>query len=138
MVTHVKKRDGSIILFNKERIAEAIFSAMKATGIGRKDKAQELAQKVARMVEEKNPYQIPSVEEIQDSIEEVLIKDNDHAAAKSFIIYRENRRRERESKKVLLDVEGTMKEYLDQIDWRVNENSNVGFSLGGLILYISG
>ncbi|MBT3324478.1 ribonucleoside triphosphate reductase [archaeon] len=138
MVTHVKKRDGSIILFNKERIAEAIFSAMKATGIGSKDKAQELAQKVARMVEEKNPYQIPSVEEIQDSIEEVLIKDNDHAAAKSFIIYRENRRRERESKKVLLDVEGTMKEYLDQIDWRVNENSNVGFSLGGLILYISG
>ncbi len=138
MVSHVKKRDGSIILFNKERIAEAIFSAMKATGVGNKEMAKELAQKVARIVEERNPYQIPSVEDIQDCIEDVLIKEGEQGIAKAFIIYRENRRRERESKKVLLDVEGTMKEYLDQIDWRVNENSNVGFSLGGLILYISG
>jgi ribonucleoside-triphosphate reductase (formate) len=138
VVSHIRKRDGAVSLFNKDKIAQAIFAAAKAVGGSDRLRSLELSEKVAKKLEENNPYQIPTVEEIQDRIEEVLMEEGHHSTAKVFIIYRENRRRSRETKKALLDVEGTMKEYLDQLDWRVNENSNVGFSIGGLILYISG
>ena len=81
---------------------------------------------------------IPAVEEIQDLVEKVLIENGHARVAKAFILYREQRRRARSTKDVLLDIVNTMDGYLKQEDWRVNENSNVSYSLGGLILYNSG
>ena len=138
MVSHIRKRDGSVVLFNKEKIANAIFAAASSVGGRDRNRAEELAEMVARELDKKNPYQIPSVEDIQDVVEEVLMNQGHLSTAKHFIIYRENRRKTRVDAKAALDVEKTMQEYLGRVDWRVNENSNVGFSLGGLILYISG
>ena len=138
MVTQIRKRDGSVVLFDKEKIAEAVFSAAKSLGGYDRNRSLEIAEIVARELDAKNPYQIPSIENIQDMVEEVLMKQGHFSTAKNYIIYRDNRRKSRIDTKVMLNVEKTMQEYLGQIDWRVNENSNVGFSLGGLILYISG
>jgi ribonucleoside-triphosphate reductase (formate) len=138
VVTQIRKRDGSIVSFNKDKIATAILNAAKSIGGADSLRAQELASIVSQELEKSMPYSIPTVENIQDIVEKVLLKEGHHKTVKSYIIYRDNRRKIRENKKGVLDVEKTMQEYLGQIDWRVNENSNVGFSLGGLILYISG
>ena len=138
MVSQVKKRDGSIVLFNKDKITNAIFRAATAVGGKDKDMARELADQVDFKVNEKFKEDIPSVEDVQDIIEDVLI-DNQHSqTAKAYIRYRQRRKEVRDAKKTILDVDKTMQEYLGRLDWRVNENSNVGFSLGGLILYVSG
>jgi len=67
-----------------------------------------------------------------------MIESGHARVAKAFILYREQRRRARSTKDILLDIVNTMDGYLKQSDWRVNENSNVSYSLGGLILYNSG
>ena len=138
MVTQIRKRDGSIVEFNKEKIAGAINKAARSVGGSDEFLSQELAEKVVYELDRNMPYRIPSVEDIQDLVEKTLLQEGHHKTARTFIIYRENRRKVRENTRVMLNVEKTMQEYLGQIDWRVNENSNVGFSLGGLILYISG
>jgi ribonucleoside-triphosphate reductase (formate) len=138
VVTQIRKRDGSIVQFDKQKIATAIYKAARAVGGENRNRSEELAVIVSQKLEKSMPYSIPSVENVQDIVEEILLKEGHHKTVKSYIIYRENRRKVRENKKAMLDVEKTMQEYLGQIDWRVNENSNVGFSLGGLILYISG
>ena len=138
MVTYIRKREGALVPFNKEKISEAIFKAAKAVDGSNRDRAEELATKVVEYLDTQNPYHIPSVEQVQDAVEKILMENGHTRTAKAYILYRENRRRVRESEKVFIDVERTMEEYLQQRDWRVNENSNIGFSVGGLILYISG
>jgi ribonucleoside-triphosphate reductase (formate) len=138
MVSQVKKRDESIVLFNKDKITNAIFRAATAVGGKDKDMARELADQVEFKVQDTFKDDIPSVEQVQDLIEDVLIDNRHSQTAKAYIKYRQQRAQVRETKKTILDVDKTMQEYLGRLDWRVNENSNVGFSLGGLILYISG
>ena len=138
MVSQVKKRDESIVLFNKDKITNAIFRAATAVGGKDKDMARELADQVEFKVQDTFKDDIPTVEQVQDLIEDVLIDNRHSQTAKAYIKYRQQRAQVRETKKTILDVDKTMQEYLGRLDWRVNENSNVGFSLGGLILYISG
>jgi len=138
MVSQVKKRDGSIVLFNKDKITNAIFRAATAVGGKDKDMARQLADQVDEVVHKKFQDEIPSVEQLQDIIEDVLIDNRHSQTAKAYIRYRQKRKEVRDAKRTILDVDKTMQEYLGRVDWRVNENSNVGFSLGGLILYISG
>jgi ribonucleoside-triphosphate reductase (formate) len=138
MVSQVKKRDESIVLFNKDKITNAIFRAATAVGGKDKDMARELADQVEFKVQDTFKDEVPHVEDVQDLIEDVLIDNRHSQTAKAYIKYRQQRAQVRETKKTILDVDKTMQEYLGRLDWRVNENSNVGFSLGGLILYISG
>ncbi len=79
-----------------------------------------------------------TVEEIQDLVEYTLMTSGYFKTAKSYIVYREKRTQARETEKVLVDVNKTISEYLNQSDWRVNENANQGYSLGGMILNTSG
>ena len=83
-----------------------------------------LAQKVSKAIEKKVGKEIPDVEIIQDMIEQVLIKEGYDKAVKAFILYRKQREQSRAEKSVVVEVEKTMDEYLDQSDWRVNANSN--------------
>lgn len=138
MVSQIKKRDGSIVLFNKEKVTNAIFRAATAVGGKDKDMARDLSEQVVNLVDKRFKDDVPSVEDIQDIIEDVLIDNRHSQTAKAYIRYRQKRREIREAKRTVLDVDKTMQEYLGRVDWRVNENSNVSFSLGGLILYISG
>ncbi|MBN1981218.1 MAG: ribonucleoside triphosphate reductase [Chitinivibrionales bacterium] len=139
MITTIRKRDGTLVPYDNFKIASAIFKA--AESVGGKDYA--LAMSLSRQVEEsiKNKFHsnsIPAVEEIQDVVEKVLIENGHAKVAKAYILYREQHRKIRSTKNLLLDIAHTMDGYLKQEDWRVNENSNVNYSLGGLILHNSG
>jgi len=80
----------------------------------------------------------PHIEQVQDVVEQVLISANHFATARAYIVYREQRTRLRSDQRTLVDVASSMNEYLDRADWRVNANANQGYSLGGLILNVSG
>ena len=139
MVTTLRKRDGKQVPFDSFKIANAIFKA--AESVGGKDFG--LALSLARQIEEIinarfHPNSIPAVEEIQDIVEKILIENGHARVAKSYILYREQHRKIRSTKNLVLDIANTMNGYLKQEDWRVNENSNVNYSLGGLILHNSG
>lgn len=139
MITTLRKRDGKLVPFDSFKIANAVFKA--AESVGGKDFG--LALSLARQIEEIinarfHPNSIPAVEEIQDIVEKVLIENGHARVAKSYILYREQHRKIRSAKNLVLDIANTMNGYLKQEDWRVNENSNVNYSLGGLILHNSG
>ncbi len=136
-ITKIKKREGSIVDYDENKITEVIFKAAVAVGGSNKEIAKFLASRVTKRLQDIH-IDMPTVEQVQDLVEKVLIENGHAKTAKAFILYREQHRKLRESKNLLMDIDKTMHEYLDKLDWRVNENSNVGFSLGGLILYISG
>jgi ribonucleoside-triphosphate reductase len=135
----VRKRDGRIEDYNRSVISEAIFKAAESVGGEDRRVADELAIKVEALLEEKfHDNSIPAVEQVQDVVEKVLIKNGHSRVAKAYILYREQHRKIRSTEDILLDIEHTMDGYLKKSDWRVNENSNVNYSLGGLILHNSG
>ncbi|MCF7905665.1 ribonucleoside triphosphate reductase [Candidatus Gracilibacteria bacterium] len=138
MIFKVQKRTGEIVDFKPEKIWKAIFAAAKEIGGKNQELSKELANEVIRMLDEKFKDKIPSVEEIQDVVEKVLIEDGHAQTAKSYIIYRDRRAQSRQDKQVVVSVENTISEYLNKLDWRVNANSNQGYSLGGMILNTSG
>lgn len=139
MISTLRKRDGKIVPYDNFKIANAIFKA--AESVGGKDFGIALA--LTKVVENKiqkrfHSNSIPAVEEIQDIVEKVLIEEGHAQVAKAYILYREQHRKLRDAENLVLDINGTMNGYLKQKDWRVNENSNVNYSLGGLILHNSG
>lgn len=135
---NIIKRDGSKLTFDKERIVYAIQRAGEDTQEFDRDEATLLAAQVMKVITHKFERMEPTVEQIQDIVEQVLISSNHFKTARSYIIYRENRARIREQKHALVDVISSIDEYLQQSDWRVNANANQGYSLGGLILNMSG
>ncbi|MEW6439661.1 MAG: ribonucleoside triphosphate reductase [bacterium] len=135
----IRKRDGTRVPFDQERITQAISKAMVAVEAPDQGEAERCSDQVCRHLRERfHPTVIPGVEQIQDIVEEVLIARNHARAAKAYILYRDQHSRLRESKSLLNDIQRIMAGYLEQSDWRVRENSNVNYSLGGLILHNSG
>jgi len=135
----IRKREGKIVPFDQERITQAIYKALEAVGDESMDEAVRCSNEVCEILLKKlHRRSIPAVEQIQDIVEEVLIRRGHVQTAKAYILYREQHARLRETKSLLLDIKNTMDGYLTQSDWRVKENSNVNYSLGGLILHNSG
>ncbi len=134
----VIKRDGSRANFDAGKIASAIARAGKATGDFEEDEAESLSGQAVRIVAHKFAGQAPSIEAIQDIVEHVLIGANHLRTARAYIVYREQHHKLRQDKKTVVDVSASVNEYLDRQDWRVNANANQGYSLGGLILNVSG
>ncbi len=132
----IKKRSGDVVDFDISKIESAVEKAFLATGV--KDDSTKICDKVYKELKEKYKKDVPTVEEIQDTVEDVLIKEDYVETAKSYILYRQKRIEQRADQNVMVDVEKTMGEYLKQLDWRVNANSNIGYSLGGMILNTSG
>jgi ribonucleoside-triphosphate reductase len=137
-VTHVVKRDGSLADFNLDKISAAIAKAGKATGefdanVARRLTHIEVTQHLAAL-----HTTTPSIEQIQDAVERTLFETGYFKTLRAYIVYREQRAKVRDAKRALIDVESSMNEYLQQLDWRVNANANQGYSLGGLILNVSG
>jgi ribonucleoside-triphosphate reductase len=139
MISTIRKRDGTLVPYDNFKIANAIFKAAEAVGGKDFGLALSLGKEIEETISAKfHPNSIPAVEEIQDMVEKVLIESGHARVAKAFILYREQRRKLRSTKDLLLDITNTMDGYLKREDWRVNENSNVNYSLGGLILHNSG
>jgi ribonucleoside-triphosphate reductase len=135
-ITKVQRRDGTIVDFDQNRISDAILKALTATGLGDGKKAKRLSNKVIKILNRRfKKDEIPHVEQIQDIIEEVLILEGLVKAAKAFILYREQRRRIREAIKVSEEAVERLDQYLEKLDWEVQENANMAFSLQGLNHY---
>ena len=139
----VVKRSGEIADYDRSKIESAIGKAIEAV---EKRKDPDRAAQLTDMVEEKlriqlagnRAHSIPAIEEIQDIVESVLIENKEVEVAKAYILYRARHEAMRDAKSLMIDINKTMDGYLAQSDWRVNENANVNFSLGGLILHNSG
>jgi len=135
----IRKRDGRIVEFAKDKIFKAIFAAAKSVGGHDEKRAQELTDKVVTVLEYQfDEKQVPSVEEVQDVVEKVLIKSGHAKTAKAYILYRHTHEKIRKTKSVMLDVNNTISEYLHRADWRVKENSNEDYSFSGLLLHTAG
>lgn len=134
----VQKRNGGIVDFDLAKVERAIEKA--AESVEKKDiiTAHVLAEDVYHRLEEGFEDGIPTVEQVQDIVEETLIQYDYADIAKAYILYREKRRAIREERNVVVQVEKAVTEYLEKLDWRVNANSNQGYSLGGLILNTAG
>ena len=138
-IMKVRKRDGRIVEFTKEKIVNAIFKAAESVGGQDMETAKKLADKVVTILEYQfDSKAVPTVEEVQDIVEKVLMKSGHAKTAKSYILYRQKHRKIRELKSTLLDVSNTISEYLNQDDWRVKENSNEDYSFSGLMLHTAG
>jgi len=137
-IKSIKKRDGRIVAFDQSRITEAIWKAFQAVGSKDRKKAENISNIVVEKLEniqEKEPEKIISVEEIQDVVEETLVNQGEYKVAKAYIIYREQHREIREI--IEKSNVNLVEQYIDKLDWQVNENSNMTFSLQGLNHYIS-
>jgi len=135
MFESIRKRDGRIVPFEAKKITNAIAKAGQATGEFDRDVAQKLMIKVVNVAQTVIKEEIPSVEQIQDIVEEVLLDSPYRKTAKAYIIYREDHAKMREIvSKANSDL---VDQYLNRLDWQVNENSNMSFSLQGLNNYIS-
>ena len=138
-LSHIVKRDGTQVVFNSEKIMSAIRRAGEATEEFDQDEANLLTNQVIKVLRHRFSKGIlPTIEQIQDVVEQVLISANYYKTARAYIVYREQRSKSRQDKKTLIDVASSVNEYLERADWRVNANANQGYSLGGLILNVSG
>lgn len=134
----VFKRDGAEASFDAEKIVSALRRAGEATGEYDADEARLVANQVFKIVKFKFKEETPAVEQVQDIVEQALIASNHLRAARAYIAYREQRARLRADRRTLVDVASSINEYLERADWRVQANANQGYSLGGLILNVSG
>ncbi len=142
-IKSVVKRSGNIVPYDRSKIEGAIGKAILSV---EKHIDPDRASALTDLVEERlrlqmagtRSHSIPAIEEIQDIVESVLIENKEVEIAKAYIIYRARHEAMRDTKALMLDINKTMDGYLGQNDWRVHENANVNFSLGGLILHNSG
>ncbi|MEN6332328.1 MAG: ribonucleoside triphosphate reductase [Smithella sp.] len=135
MNTKIKKRDGRLVKFNAEKITNAIAKAGAATGEFDVQEARKLTIKVLNLAEKLFDSKVFNVEEIQDIVEDVLLLSSYRKTAKAYIIYRDQHARLREiTNKMEVDL---VDQYLKKADWKINENSNMDYSLQGLNNYIS-
>ncbi len=138
-LSRIVKRDGTQVIFNSEKIMSAIRRAGEATGEFDDDESALLTNQVTKVLRHRfSKGVLPTIEQIQDVVEQVLISANYYKTARAYIVYRESRSKSRQDKKTLVDVASSVNEYLERADWRVNANANQGYSLGGLILNVSG
>ena len=139
-VEQIMKRDGSVVTFDRGRIENAMYAAARAVGNGvGRPWAETLSWAAAAILDERlsGNERIPHVEEIQDVVEEVLVKSGNPKVAKAYILYRHKRAEARATERMLLSSEKLVEDYLQRADWRVNENSNMNYSLQGLNFYLA-
>lgn len=135
MFDFIKKRDDAVVRFDSGKITSALIKAGKATGEFDDVIARRLTIRVMNVARQMVTAEIPTVEEIQDIVEEVLIASPYKKTAKSYILYRDQHNKIRE---IISNAEiSLIDKYLEKLDWQVKENSNMAYSLQGLNNYIA-
>jgi len=135
-ITKVKKRDGTVVDFDQDKIKEAVFKAITATNQGDGIISKKVSDRVVDILNRRfKKDEIPQVEQIQDIVEEILILEGLVDTARAYILYREQRRRIREAAAVVDESSERIDKYLKELDWQVYENANMTFSLQGLNQY---
>ncbi|MFA5449856.1 MAG: ribonucleoside triphosphate reductase [Clostridia bacterium] len=136
MINKIVKRDGRVEQFDVGKIAAAIYKAAIAAGGDNKERAEELSYIVAAGLAAKYRDSAPTVENIQDMVERVLIEQNHVKTAKAYILYREKRKHTRENNALVGATIEMFSDYLSDKDWNVKENANMQKSVNGLNNYI--
>jgi len=139
VIKFIEKRDGNKTDFDSGKIKNAIVKAAKASG--RYDPFEigdEITREVVSFLEIFFGREgIPSVEQVQDLVEKLLIEKGYASTAKAYILYREQHAKLRETRQLISNAAQMVNKYLEKLDWKVNENSNMGYSLQGLNNYIA-
>lgn len=135
-VKKIRKRDGRVVDFEREKIVNVVWKAAKAVGGKDRKRADDLADQIVNVVNAQFKRKIPNVEDVQDIVEKVLIEEGHAKTAKAYILYREQHKKIRDVRKMLSDV-SVVEKYLDETDWKVKENANMSYSLQGLNFHIS-
>jgi ribonucleoside-triphosphate reductase len=134
---YVRKRDGRLEEFDGTRIASAIWKAARAIGGRDKTQAERLSDQVVSKLKDRFGEEgVPTVEEIQDLVESVLIENGHARTAKAYILYRKQHQDLRELA-ALLSSSDLVEQYMNHEDWYVRENSNMSYSLQGLNNYLT-
>lgn len=135
MYTSILKRDGRQVKFDASKISAAITKAGNATGEFSEEEAKKLTRQAVRYLPKMVPFRIPTVEDVQNAVEYILLSSPYRKTARAYILYREKHAEIRAlAAKQRVDL---MDQYLGNLDWQVNENSNMAYSLQGLNNYIS-
>ncbi len=138
-VSRVVKRDGAVVAFDRARIENSIYAAARAVGNGKGYRwAETLSWAAVGLLEERfgRDDTNPSVQDVQEVVEEVLVNSGYAEVAEAYVRYRQ-RQEELAVRQMLLDTEKLVDDYLQRADWRVNENSNMNYSLQGLNFYVA-
>ena len=138
MPSHIIKRDGQRADFDPQRIARALSRAGASSAEFDEAEARRLTQQVLKVLDLRFAQAAPSVEQVQDVVEQALIEGNHVRSFRAFVAYRDQHQRLRANRSTLVDVASTVEEYVERADWRVRANANQGYSLGGMILNVSG
>ncbi len=133
----IAKRDGTLVPLRQGKITEAIYKAFKETGEGSIREARVVSQNVIKLLNKNFVDAPPTVEEVQDRVEKALIKLNFDKTAKAYILYRDNRRKIRDTEASLEDAVELINQYIGEDDWQIKENSNMAYSLQGLNNHIA-
>jgi ribonucleoside-triphosphate reductase (formate) len=133
MLEFIRKRDGRLASFEEEKITAAIQKSVRAVGGSDMQQAAGIARQVVGILEViYKDDRIPTVENVQDLVEKILIENGHAKTAKAFILYRQQHAALRETRTFIKEAIDSIDSYLTQEDWRVNENANMGYSLQGL------
>ena len=127
----VKKRSGETVPFDAKKIFDAIKAAVAVTHEVSDADIVKITQDVLKRLDKKYTGQTPSVEDIQDIVIQTLMDSKAYKTAESYIVYRQKRA---ETRSALVDAVSVIGDYVSEADWRVKENANIGYSIGGLIL----
>ncbi|MFA6860174.1 MAG: ribonucleoside triphosphate reductase [Clostridia bacterium] len=136
MIAQVLKRDGSYQQFQRNKIADAIFKAAEACGGTDRKISEKLAVEVEEMLVTKFNNKVPTVEEVQNVVEKVLIENRHAQVAKAYILYREKRKQARDKNALIGATINMFENYLGEKDWAVKENANQQRSIAGLNNYV--
>ncbi len=138
MLEFIRKRDGRLVPFEEPNITSAIQKAVRAVGGTDMEQAAGIARQVVGILDVLyKDGRIPTVENVQDLVEKILIENGHAKTAKSYILYRQQHAALRETHTFIKESIESMDSYLTQEDWRVNENANMGYSLQGLNNHIA-
>ncbi|MDD4456598.1 MAG: ATP cone domain-containing protein [Syntrophotalea acetylenica] len=138
MIEYIRKRDGRLVPFEQDKISLAIQKAVRAVNGTDMDKAGKIAREVGGILEViYKDDRVPTVENVQDLVEKILIEKGHAKTAKAYILYRKQRESLRQTKEFIQESIEAIDSYLTQEDWRVNENANMGYSLQGLNNHIA-
>lgn len=134
----IVKRDGRIVDYDPVKIINAIWAAVKAVGGTDYKRVLELTKTVEAALNANYPDGVATVEQVQDQVEKALVEGGHYKTAKAYILYRKKREEARELKASIRINNDVIEKYVSQNDWRINENSNMTFSMQGMNFHISG
>ncbi len=135
---YILKRDNTLVSFRQGKITEAVYKAFKETGEGGMSEARITSRNVIKLLNKEFPSEkVPTVEDVQDAVEQSLMHLQFMKTAKAYILYRDNRRKIRDTEASLSDAVDLVDSYIGEDDWQVRENSNMAYSLQGLNNHIS-